>query len=58
MTIAKSLIVTALQKRDQHARAEWVQRELPDRIDPARHAGLLATLKLDVDDLVAADTDS
>ncbi len=51
MTIAKATVVAALRKRGQHARADFVDRELPDQIDPARHGGLLATLRLDPSEL-------
>ncbi|MEU8237743.1 hypothetical protein AB0C07_05830 [Actinoplanes missouriensis] len=47
MTISKAVVIAALRERSQHARAEFVDRELPDRIDPARHSGLLAMLRLD-----------
>ncbi|MER7333964.1 MULTISPECIES: DUF5994 family protein [unclassified Micromonospora] len=47
MTIARHTIVSALRRRGQHTRADWVERELPEQVDPAQHAGLLATLRLD-----------
>ncbi|MCO1595347.1 hypothetical protein M8C17_09245 [Micromonospora sp. RHAY321] len=47
MRIARSKIANALRDRGQHARADWVERELPERVDPAKHSGLLATLHLD-----------
>jgi hypothetical protein len=47
MTIAKTVVVAVLRERGQHDRADFVDRELPDRIDPGRHSGLLATLHLD-----------
>ncbi|MFE9207549.1 DUF5994 family protein [Micromonospora sp. NPDC007230] len=47
MTIARHTIVSALRRRGQHTRADWVERELPERVDTTRHAGLLATLRLD-----------
>lgn len=47
MTIARHTIVSALHRRGQHARADWVERELPTRVDTTRHTGLLATLRLD-----------
>jgi len=55
MTISKAAVVAVLHERGQHARADFVDRNLPDRIDPARHSGLLATLHLDASEL--ADTD-
>lgn len=47
MTIAKADVLAILRGRGQHRRADFVDRELPDRIDPALHGGLLATLHLD-----------
>jgi hypothetical protein len=55
VTISKAAVVAVLHERGQHFRADFVDRNLPDRIDPARHSGLLATLRLDVSEL--ADTD-
>ena len=54
MRIARDRIVTALRDRGQQARADWVERELPERVDPAKHSGLLATLNLNPADLVDA----
>ncbi|MCX4391202.1 DUF5994 family protein [Micromonospora peucetia] len=51
MTIARHTIVSALRQRGQHARADWVERELPTQVDPSRHVGLLATLRLDLAEL-------
>jgi hypothetical protein len=47
MTISKAAVIAVLRERGQHARADFVDRELPERIDPLRHGGLLATLHLD-----------
>jgi len=55
MTVAKSVIVATLRERAQHARADWVQRELPEEVDLSRHTGLLATLHLHAEDLIARD---
>ncbi|MER5703163.1 hypothetical protein ABT023_14640 [Micromonospora sp. NPDC002296] len=54
MRIARHRIVDALRGRDQHARADWVERELPEWVDPAKHTGLLSTLRLDPADLAEA----
>lgn len=54
MRIARHRIVDALRERGQLARATWVERELPEWVDPARHSGLLATLRLDPAALVDA----
>lgn len=51
MMIDKRKILDALRRRGQHTRADWVDRELPDRVDTLRHGGLLATLDLDPADL-------
>ncbi|HEX5202238.1 hypothetical protein ACFQS1_31305 [Paractinoplanes rhizophilus] len=55
MTISKAAVITALRQRGQHSRADFVDRELPDRIDPTRHGGLLATLHLDPSEFAEAD---
>ena len=47
MNIARDRIVNVLRDRGQQARADWVERELPERVDPAKNVGLLATLRLD-----------
>jgi hypothetical protein len=47
MIISKEAVLTALRERGQHARADFVDRELPDQIDTQQHGGLLATLHLD-----------
>ena len=49
--IDKLKIVEWLRGRGQHARADWVNRTLPDRVDTVRNSGLLATLGLDPADL-------
>ena len=51
MIIQKSAIIAKLRERGQNARADWVDRELPDDVDPLQHGGLLATLHLDVKEL-------
>jgi hypothetical protein len=52
MTIAKNVIIAKLRERGQHQRADFVDRQLPDDVDPAKHGGLLATLHIDFDELV------
>lgn len=56
MKIARHRITDALRARGQHVRADWIRRELPDEVDLAQHAGLLATLHLDPADLAEAPT--
>jgi hypothetical protein len=57
MIISKAVVLAVLRERGQHARADFVDRELPERIDPARHGGLLATLHLDLGELANADSE-
>jgi hypothetical protein len=54
MIIPKNVILTELRNRGLHQRADFVDKQLPDDIDPARHGGLLATLHLDLKELAAA----
>jgi hypothetical protein len=51
MIIAKEAVIALLRERGQDARADFVDRELPDRIDSDRHGGLLATLRLNLAEL-------
>jgi hypothetical protein len=51
MIIQKSTIIAKLRERGQNARADWVDRELPDDVDTLRHGGLLSTLNLDLKEL-------
>ncbi|GIF44543.1 hypothetical protein [Actinoplanes xinjiangensis] len=48
MIISKAVVIAALRDRGQQARADFVDRELPDRIDSTEHGGLLAMLRLDL----------
>jgi hypothetical protein len=52
MIIPKKVIIAKLRERGQHQRADFVDRQLPDDVDLAKHGGLLATLHLDPDELV------
>ncbi|MFB6397418.1 hypothetical protein [Polymorphospora lycopeni] len=51
MRIARHRIVRVLRDRGQQVRADWVERELPKRVAPHEHLGLLAALRLDPADL-------
>jgi hypothetical protein len=55
MIISKALVLSILRERGQYARADFVDRELPEPIDSAQHGGLLATLHLDPSELATAD---
>jgi hypothetical protein len=52
MMVSKLRILEVLRSRGLDARADWVDKELPDEVDTVRNAGLLTTLHLDVADLV------
>lgn len=54
MRIARHRIVAALRERGQPMRADWVELEVPDWVDPDKHTGLLATLRLDPAELAEA----
>ena len=56
MTIPKHVIVAKLRERDLDARADWVERTLPEQVDPAVHASLLATLQLDPKELAEGES--
>jgi hypothetical protein len=55
MEIDKARLVALLVSRGLDDRAAWVDRQLPDRVDVARNAALLAMLHVtpaDFEDLV------
>lgn len=54
MIISKQVVIAVLRNRGQHARADFVDRELPEQIDSSHHGGLLATLHLDLAELADA----
>jgi hypothetical protein len=49
--VDKQKILQVLRDRGLHTRAEWVDRQLPSRVDLERNAGLLATLHISPADL-------
>jgi hypothetical protein len=49
--VDKRKILQILRDRGLHARAEWVDRQLPERVDREKNAGLLATLHISPSDL-------
>jgi hypothetical protein len=55
MIVDKSKILEVLRARGQHARADWVDRQLPDDVDTYDNASLLATLGLNPADLNPTD---
>jgi hypothetical protein len=54
MIISKAVVIAVLRQRGQHVRADFVDRELPERVDSDQHGGLLATLHLDLAELADA----
>jgi hypothetical protein len=49
--VDKQKILQVLRDRGLYARAEWVDRQLPARVDLEKNAGLLATLQISPADL-------
>jgi hypothetical protein len=47
--VEKSAIVAMLRSREQHARADWVDRELPVLVDTYKNSALLQMLGIDPD---------
>jgi hypothetical protein len=46
--VDKAEVVANLRSRDLHSRADWVDRQLPARINTFENASLLRTLGIDV----------
>jgi hypothetical protein len=44
--VDKDKILQILRDRGEYARAQWVDRQLPQRVDLDKNAGLLATLRI------------
>jgi hypothetical protein len=49
--VQKSLVLEALRRRGLDARADWVDRAMPDDIDIQRNASLFDTLGIDAQTL-------
>ena len=47
MYIHKAGIISVLRSRGLHARADWVDRELPDLVDTYKNGALLEMLGVD-----------
>jgi hypothetical protein len=52
--IDKTQILDALRAKGMSERADWVDRQLPDRIDPVKNSSILRMLRLDKEVLAAA----
>lgn len=55
MYIDKAEIVATLRSRGLHARADWVDRELPPAVDVDRNHALLQMLGIDTAAISPAD---
>ena len=53
MQFDKSQIIEMLQSKGDTANANQAESSLPDQIDPDRDAGLLSSLGIDPQDLIA-----
>jgi hypothetical protein len=49
--VDKDQILQILRDRGEHARAQWVDRQLPQRVDLEKNVGLLATLHISPSEL-------
>jgi hypothetical protein len=47
--VEKTKVVAVLRSREQHARADWLDRELPGQVDTHKNAALLQMLDIDPD---------
>jgi hypothetical protein len=55
MQLDKAEIIAALRSRGLHARADWVDRELPDLVDTYKNGALLQMLGVDPADISPAN---
>jgi hypothetical protein len=58
MYVDKAEIIAILRSRGLHARADWVDRELPRFVDTYKNAALLRTLDIDAAAISPVDVDS
>jgi len=58
MYIEKAEIVSLLRSRQLHARADWVDRELPDLVDTYKNSALLRMLSVDPTAIPSVDVAS
>ena len=54
MEIPKEQILQLLRSRGEDQKADQAQGELPDQVDPEKHAGLLEKLGIDPQDLLGS----
>jgi hypothetical protein len=55
MQLDKAEIIGVLRSRGLHARADWVDRELPDLVDTYKNNALLQMLGVDPADILPAN---
>jgi hypothetical protein len=53
--VEKTEVVAMLRSRELHARADWVDRELPGLVDTYKNAALLQMLGIDADVMSPVD---
>jgi hypothetical protein len=53
--VEKTELVSALRSRELHARADWVDRELPGLVDTYKNSALLDMLGIDPDAMPLVD---
>ena len=53
MEFDKSQIIELLRSQGDNDKAEQADKQLPDRVDPEQHAGLLSKLGVNPQDLLA-----
>lgn len=53
MIVEKARLIELLRDRGLDARADWVDRQLPDEVDTVRNASLLDTLRLTATDVLS-----
>jgi hypothetical protein len=58
MHIDKAAIVSVLRSRQLDARADWVERELPDLVDTYKNSALLQMLGVDLATIPPVDVSS
>jgi hypothetical protein len=56
--VERTALVAMLRSRELHARADWVDRELPGLVDTYKNAALLRLLGIDPDAMSPVDTAS
>lgn len=53
--VDKAEVIAQLRARQSHAKADWVDRELPGLIDTGKSSALLQMLGIDLDAAAPAD---